>query len=397
MDDRLRALERAARADPSDRAAGWAFVAALDQAGDEVGAWRERCRLARAGDAQAWTEVDRPIAAGVRALGPIAARTFDGDVRLVTTWRDVVVLEHGGRLLGLEAATLETRWSRPSIGVNLWVGCGPRVVAPDAARELLVHVSARGGDELQTELPVAAEDWWPCRRTADRLMLVSPTLPLLRGHGRVAVVDVGDPPGAVLADVHDTWALPADPAVGGVHLHQRGSALQARDVVSRALLWSAYGHWTADVDPRHALALSQGRLALLEVRTGNEARAWSAQADRALLAPDAVVARVGGVMVVFDRGAGAERWRRPRPPGRSPALAAARDVLVVAFEGRYRGGQVVGLDLTDGRPLWTADVRCGRRPSFQVALAERAVVAVASTATKAHLVRIAAPDAPSIP
>src|SRR5688500_4461930 len=56
-DERLRALERAARERPDDLAAGWAFAGELERSGDRLRAHRELARLARQGDAPAIARV----------------------------------------------------------------------------------------------------------------------------------------------------------------------------------------------------------------------------------------------------------------------------------------------------------------------------------------------------
>jgi hypothetical protein len=57
-DERLRSLDRAARATPQDAAAGKALARAYQQAGDRRAAWFEFARVARLGDAEARTTLD---------------------------------------------------------------------------------------------------------------------------------------------------------------------------------------------------------------------------------------------------------------------------------------------------------------------------------------------------
>lgn len=153
MDDRLRALERAARSNPGDREAAWAFVRALEQSGDARRAWTERCRLARAGDDLAWRELS-PAARGARTLEVCATRTLTrghGEA-----WNDgtSVFLLDGKTLHTFDARTLEPSWSAASRGTDPGAVWGPYVVhvGSDTAT-LVVRDRADGAQVAVIQFP----------------------------------------------------------------------------------------------------------------------------------------------------------------------------------------------------------------------------------------------------
>lgn len=130
-DERLRALERAARADPSDLAAGRALAHALLQAGERRKAFYEYSRLARAGDGVA--------------------------VRAVREWQPRAHMQPHGPKVSSSASALtgavrraEWRGRQPPYTTPLLVSDGERVVMIDVR-----HVRALGPDlRLAWEHPV---------------------------------------------------------------------------------------------------------------------------------------------------------------------------------------------------------------------------------------------------
>lgn len=201
-DDRLRSLERAARVDPTDGAAGQALARAYELAGERRRAHLEHARLARAGSAAARATLDawapRPHAAAAIArrasLGPrvgrrvvplpgsvIAARAVASDDRLLLPTRT--------RLVALDPGDLSEVWSAPG---QAWPVAlrGDDVLHPGGPG-LILRSGADGA--LLSELPLAGRVvelfvW------ADRAVVVHDA-PSVR---RVSALDVGANPGRVL-------------------------------------------------------------------------------------------------------------------------------------------------------------------------------------------------------
>lgn len=128
-DERRRSLERVARADPTDAAAGQALARALEQSGARRQAHLEHARLARQGQAEARAIVDgwapRPHAAAAvtrrPALGePVRQREVQvpglvlAPCLLASDQRIVLPMRTG--LVALDPDTLVERWSAPEQG-----------------------------------------------------------------------------------------------------------------------------------------------------------------------------------------------------------------------------------------------------------------------------------------
>ncbi|MCO5166729.1 MAG: hypothetical protein M9894_10235 [Planctomycetes bacterium] len=201
-DDRLRALERAAQADPTDATAGHALAGALALAGERRRALLEHARLARLGSSESRATLDawspRPHAAATvaprPALGarvrtravalpgaPLAARPVASDDHLLLPTRT--------RLVALAPGDLAERWSAPGQawplalrGDDVLHAGGPGLLLRDG-----------GTGEVLGEVPIAgrvvALSTW-----SDRALVVHDA-PGLR---RVSAVDVGARPGRQL-------------------------------------------------------------------------------------------------------------------------------------------------------------------------------------------------------
>lgn len=157
MDDRLRALERAARASPTDRAATWAFIRALDSAGLALAAWRERCLLARAGDPRALHEVD-PAPDGARGPGELIQREWPRDMPgYVHVSGDTYLLAKWDETLAIDTETLDVRWTTHGSLFALAHGAVGVVTTRDP-RGLVIR-DLRDGRELGRTSSPACSSW----------------------------------------------------------------------------------------------------------------------------------------------------------------------------------------------------------------------------------------------
>lgn len=194
-DERLRSLDRAARATPQDAAAGKALARAYEQAGDRRAAWFEFARVARLGEAEARTTLDtwaprahpaqvvtrRPglpekvrrreveLVGEVLASDPVAS-----DTRLVLPMRT--------HLLAADPVDLSARWKADAQGWPVALR-GDDVVHANGST--LVVRDGETGEELgQTPLAGRIVDvivW------GDRALVVHEA----PGIRRVSVIDVG--------------------------------------------------------------------------------------------------------------------------------------------------------------------------------------------------------------
>lgn len=387
MDERLRNLERAARAEPSDRAKAWTFVHALDQANDQQRAWQERCLLARAGDERAWLELDGPVVNGVREIGRVGVRDLDESLRLIgANSRSILVAGPDG-LYGLDANTLETLWSHPEHAD--WLLSGSRVFG--GGTELVVLDATTGAALHRGPLPDAgAGVWWPRAQSADRLLLVCQL-----EDGPSLVVDTGLHLGDVVAHLPNARAGMSTHAAHGLGLRHlnRWSTLEAFDLETGSLRWRWDGA-LLDADARGALVRGR-RLRgvgprLLDVRTGAVLVEAATEARMGRLTQDLLILLNDGLHFALERTTGQVRWTVPRPS--DPIwLECAHDVLYMANgtgrpETRDGTTFVRAMDLADGATRWEYPVV--RRPrSVKLVAIDRAVVALVGD----RLVRISAP------
>ncbi|MCO5165381.1 MAG: PQQ-like beta-propeller repeat protein [Planctomycetes bacterium] len=410
MDERLRDLERAARARPDDRGAGWALARALEQAGDRTGAWRALCALARAGDDAAWDALDRRPA-GLRRAPEVAAEARwprEGVPALGAALEDAVVLFDGHDVVALEPLDLAERWRvrlrspHPTPAAL----CGP-VVACVGRRlgrgpELVVIEGATGRVVGRSRLGHRGAEDRGISATADRL--VARTRDGGGGSATARVFDALDE--APLAE--DTVVLPASPGRGvrGRLISRFGQVLTARPLEGGDPLWTANGS-VLHADDRGLLVARSGPAAPeahaveLDLASGRPrwVRPRDAGSGPALLTQDVAVLaheRGGLTLVALDRADGAERWRRSVGGGRCSVhdVVAARDVVYVvavftADERRFEA-VVLAFDLATGEPLFRhrlADEHTA--PRLALVALDKAVAVIASRRDGTRVTRLA--------
>ncbi len=413
MDDRLRALERAARADPTDRAAGWAFVRALDQAGEAFGAWAERCRLARSDDPQGWLELERP-SADVREVGAIERRQLHADPLQVSVCGATLTIAQRRELLVLDVRDLSTRWIAG--GGACALAHGPLVIHADDHERAVVVRDARDGRALGRRR--LERDLLPrgVVAAADRAAVHCEREP---GPGRppgeevTLVIDLASEPGATLA----AHAEPPPTAglVRGLRLVQGAGALEARDVVSDRRAHTLAPRWSWLSDEGGELLLSTSRsegaeLCLIDAATGHER--WSTPAgvdavEGAALTGDSVVLLApDGTLVGRSRRTGLRRWTCPSPAdGIDSSLAASVSAVYVASLARREAlrqvTSVLAVDAATGRPLWVRDVAHPFDPDLEAPVSRvrvracaAGVVVIAWGAGRVVVTRISSAAAP---
>ncbi|MCO5170612.1 MAG: hypothetical protein M9894_30135 [Planctomycetes bacterium] len=365
MDDRLRALERAARADPSDRVAGRALVQAFDQAGDEVGAWRARCRLARGGDEDAWRALTA-LPAGARAPGEAIERVFDGAYSAEADPRTVLLA--GPTLEALDAATLAPRWSISGAqGHSLLVG--PYVVhAPAEASEVVLRL-ARTGEEVARVAapgPVTA-----LHATLDRLIVTCEQ----GQESRSVIVDLGEVPGATLAVRVDRPPYQSTVAAGrGLRVvvkHESVAAVyEARGVDDDVVRWPTHQlRWISDsglvADSGHDLT----EISELDPSTSLCRWTYGSRSTpvAAALAGDVVVLALARSandlspgrmhLTALDRRDGAPRWECPELEFTLYLLCVSRNaVYLLGWEDREEAAHIECREVASGRKTWRVPV-----------------------------------------
>lgn len=393
MDEQLRTLERAARAAPDDRTAGWALVRGLERTGDAVGAWRETCRLARAGDDAAWEALEwRPCAA--RAEGERVERRLRGGIELVSAGPGEVVLSSRSELLALDPGTLATLWSRPIDRAPRAPACasGPWVTHLEGGETepMIVVTTRRTGEErlrLATAGAAALVSVVWADVTADLLGVLARSaadpaggwchavLSLTEGLSRLHQADLADPvlPPVLARDLL-LEKLPLAPGPSPSGFTPTGWAARSLDGQER---WRADGALFGRQGRGVLLARPgrEGRLELRELDLAGRTR-WSRDVPscRAHLGPDHVVLaeepyRRGGETVLrlstLERGTGTPGWERvlTGPSGaRLAGLSVTGDVAHALIESRTSAGStsapatVQAIDVRSGLTLWTAEV-----------------------------------------
>lgn len=384
MDDQLRALERAARAAPDDRTAGWALVRGLERAGDEVGSWRERCRLARAGDDDAW-EALRWTPRGARRAGRVVERRLSQVERVQVGEAGAVVMARDLALL--DRASLETRWSSPlSSPIAHVLFAGPFLLHPDGSfcRTLVVRDVRTGQEVMRHPLPLSvpssADEWsvFVTGISADEVVAdVHGRVPdgrrrhravlRLLEAGSARVIREPDPPrfGPERIDLIRDLVLDASP---------RFPAAPPAETVARALdgqeRWRLPGT-TVGVDARGVLlAVERPVRALHAVDLSGRSR-WTAELGmaRAHFAPDAVLLeerpqRRGGEVAIRlstrSHADGSPGWERvlTGPVGTQLQLHGLTSARGVTYALLVRPGseraEVQALDTTTGLTLWSS-------------------------------------------
>lgn len=411
MDERLRDLERAARARPDDRAAAWALVRALEQAGDRTGAWRSLCALARAGDDAAWDALDRRPAGLRRTPEVVAEARWPREAlpALGAALEDALVLFDGHDVVALEPLDLAERWRvrvrspqptpaalcGPVVAcVGRRLGRGPELVVIDGAGGRVVGRS-RLGHRGAEDMGISA--------TADRLVARTRD-----GGGGSATAHVFDALEVEAPLAEDTVVLPASPGRGarGRLIIRFGQVLTARPLEGGDPLWTANGSVLRGDDrgllvARSGPAAPEDQAVELDLASGRPrwVRAREAGAGAALLTREVAVLAVerdGLSLVALDRADGAERWRQTVGSGRCSVhdVVAARDVVYVvaaftADERRFEAS-VLGFDLATGEPLLRhrlADEHTA--PRLALVALERGVAVIASRRDGTTVTRLA--------
>lgn len=392
MDETLRALERAARADPTDRAAGWALVRGLDRAGDAVAAWRERCRLARGGDLSAWDELTW-CPRGVRSEPRVTARVDCPRAGVLGGGGADVVVVHplygSGMVRGLDARTFEPRWSIE--GQNgTWLGPCLAVLRED--RVALVR-GADGHELTSVDFPGADLARSP-QGQADRILLLGGDQP-----ATWFTVDLGlaprveGPPAGVGSWAHVlagdlvAWSAPPRPEAAG-----DAPELFAVSVHDPTRRWPLPGSWVRGADARSIVVgwgdphdhEAKEKCSVVDSGTGgvlwhlNEPRGASVESV-SLEGEDLLVATTAGTAGCFerrDRLTGALRWQATFPATDVVVHPAADVVYALAHDEQppVRGASTTihALDRASGTLLWS------RRGSFLswFALLEEAIVII---------------------
>ena len=213
MDERLRELERAARASETDRVAGWAFARALERTGDRRAFFLEVARLARGGDSEAARELTvfsprvQPEAqsrARFAITSPPRVRSAEVPLGVLRAASESVVVgtDNEGGLVAVCARELTPLWRGDATGARV----PPFLTRPlfgfrgddlVVAREAVLSLhDARTGDErarVTLEGPISE-----LALSGDRAALA-----LNLGARRALVsVDVGESFGTVLHGIH---------------------------------------------------------------------------------------------------------------------------------------------------------------------------------------------------
>ncbi len=416
-DAALRALEREARARPSDLVAGWTYAVGLERAGERRALWLELCRLARAGDARAVAAVDgwlpglggtTPRAPELRA--PRVARVAliaDEALESQAVWwsrgspTGALLVLAGSTLLALDPLGEGVLWRRERVA---W--CSPwaddaLVVSED--RTAVVRSASTGQADLGAGLvahgpvhAVGARSW------GDRLVL--------HQDERLQLFDVGAAFGQLL------WRRPV--ATDGAQVHADlvlGWANEGPEFDLVALdLTTGERRWTLPVRPNpgpqfHWNADEQGLIvcdrigreplvSALDLATG--AVVWSGPYEHGggcvALGPRACVFEVDGQLVARARADGRPLWTAPTS---DPDDLGSRwlDLHDRMFEASLSGAELrlVGLSLDDGARL--VDVRtrlpgCSSDDSHVVAMLAHAFgvdVVMQTTGDRLVVVRFA--------
>jgi hypothetical protein len=370
VDDRLRRIERDARARPDDLSAGRTLAQELARAGERVSTWREWCRLARQGELEAWDALERrPVALRARPSSVARRMLRPAAQPLVTDafGRDTIAFA-GETLSVVDPVTLATRWSAQVEGLGLAVACGPRVarIAPEAGDALIIHDALTGAELGRTRLGRNECVVERLESTADRIVVWARDHGV-RGPGRVLTFDAGEKPAAGVASLR---VREQTTPIAAMHGHlvcaeqaKDGLHVSARPVDGGPPRWSLPGSLLA-ADARGALLVS-----------------WP-EGGRYDPEPS--------VLTEVDLATGARRWRREGEPVRAGAVRLAPGVVVQA--SRLDGNpmrpedevlQVRALDRTNGEVLWRYH-STGHHALLDVALTEGvAYVAVAGVAVGA--------------
>jgi hypothetical protein len=340
---------------PHDAGAAHAFARACEQARDLRRAWGVWCRLARAGDLEAWDALERRPAGLRRPPESQAFATLEADMTPVQrAWRAPIFARRVVR--ALDPQELEPRWevglAEPDAAV---LACGPWIVHEEGqlGRRALVFRDAASGDEVaRTPFendPSGTRMRIHLRASADRLVACLHHHAYDRYAGGL-VLDAGERPGAVLATL--------DP--GEELLATAGDLLLVGDAqrqVSARPLEGGAPRWQLD------------------------AAVLGADARGALVMPRS---HPPGDLAEVDLRDGAVRWHAPRVDGeRTFATAEAWVQVSVRAEGADRVvKEVRAVARGDGRDLWRVRDPLARQRLLGTALAHDALYVATATAER---------------
>lgn len=401
MDERLRDLERSALADPTDHTAAWSLVRALDQAGDKVGGWVWRCRLARRGDARAWLELEPPRRS-VRAIGSTVRLTDEARSFICGADSQNVVLSEMRGIKVIDSTTLAMRWAQD--GRRQPTLCGPFVVAA-TKDEVVAWETATGREAGRSTLPAGSSGWTPWGTTADRVALAT------LGAGPLVVVDAGSRPGSIhawhaeansgRATTFIARGLRLDIAEEGTSAAWDLETNQRRTGVLEGIAVAADAEGAIFIPfARAERRGQQSWLTLVELATlSPRYRVPVTRPFLAALTPQRIALLGRGGVTVLDRATGATRCSAPIDPdweiNSTIGFACAQDVAYLLggrAHAEYRRRPefadvtLVALDLDDGRELWRLPLDIAGM--VRLAVLDGAVIASVADTDRTLLVRV---------
>lgn len=334
---------------PHDAGAAHAFARACEQARDLRRAWGVWCRLARAGDLEAWDALERRPAGLRRPPESQAFATLEANMAPLRSWSGLLF---AGRVVqALDPQELETRWEVSFASRSVApVTCGPWVAHEDGplgARAILFRDAITGAEVARTPFendPSLVRMNIRTCATADRVAAT------LEDYGRPReslVFEAGERPGAVLGALG-----PEEPLLGaaaGLLLIDGGNG-------------EVRGRPADGGEPRWRL----------------RARVLAADGRGALVGP----AFVGGEVSEIDLRDGAVRWSAEDLDGGWHATPGAWLQVAVQPGAEPTVQEVRALSRGDGRPLWRVRDPLARQRLLGTALAHDALYVATATAER---------------
>lgn len=421
-DERLRALERAARAEPSHHEARRAFARALLQAGERQRAYFELARLMREGDDQArrevegWAGTPRPIPPRVRVRRRTLRRLTLSAGDVLRVGATCVLLGAGGHLVALDPVSLEVLWhERPLAPPHHRRAefLGDEVVFMADSHLVLRH--GRSGDEtVRIPAPIPAEaEHWGFEVWAD-LALVH--VPLGNGPARrtLAIRLDGQRGGIAWERLLRGWTFPAGRRLL-VEDNQVTGDIEVIDPASGARVLGPQHVLPAEAEGRAGLVVAADDegfvvtespidmddddrpvVVITERALPSLTRRWSLQvegreADAALRGAHALVlAHESRRVSLIDRAKGVVLRERPTPALLFVELWSDEAIYVVTGDDRPA---LLGLDPVTLDPLVTHELGVERRSDHShiaIVALDGALLAACETPEGVTLVRVEA-------
>ena len=375
-DDRLRELERRARAAPDDAMLGWTYARALEQAGKLRASYLELVRLERAGftDARVRLRELEGWSARTQAAheAPVGAVTIARRSRLEVAceWiaaTDRFLLGQSGRhgrnrtLTAFDLDTLEVLWTAPTSRTSVHVWQGLALLSLEGS-QLLLRDGRTGRQEARRSL---GAEYVQLHASGDRAFLAGPDT-----SRRLYGVELGARFG------EHAWSerqLPLqDLGFGGdmAVLLFPGAGHQGRRIEDGDLAWRSEErgavkaidsegvvlHVSADADDRQLVehALDTGRV---KWRMPH----FYAGSLRVVLAPEVALGMLfdhfyrppdSGVLAV-SRSTGRRLWERPALQDAVAWARAGGNVYVITAREGSGHFELLALDLATGKTLFT--------------------------------------------